>query len=188
LSKFVLIPAIITEDGLIDFYSYQDIKNNLQLDDASTKEEIIKNIVLADLYKRFKMSDQGLAGLEELQKNVVYDSAINQAPLERIKRIKDLIKNDGDFTSLATKYGDESGELSISSDKASTYDFYNDVKQLELGEVSNVIYTAEGYYIFKNSSQDSVSLNLSYVFVRAKKIDDYLKETVKNYRYFSLVK
>ena len=187
VSDYILIPAIITKDGPIDFYSYQDIKSNLKLTDQETEQEIIKNIILSNLYQKFKLPDNGLTGLDELKKDVAYDGDINQAPLERIKKIKELIKNDKDFIGVSAKYGDESGRISINKDNSSQYNFYDNVKQLKSDAISDIVYTSEGYYIFKNTSQNQETLDLNYVFVRTKNLNSYLEETIKNYKYYSLV-
>ena len=187
VSNYILIPAIITRDGPIDFYGYQDIKSNLKLTDQETEQEIIKNIILSNLYKKFKLPDNGLIGLDELKKDVAYDGDINQAPLERIKKIKELIKNDKDFIGISAKYGDESGRISINKDNSNQYDFYDNVKQLKSDAISDIIYTPEGYYIFKNTSQKDEVLDLIYVFVRTKNLNTYLEEKIKNYKYYSLV-
>jgi len=187
VSKYVLIPAIITVDGPVDFYSYQDAKINLGLTDQSAEQEIIKNIILSNLYKKFKLTDKSLAGLDKLKEHIVRDEKINQAPLERIKKIGEILKSNNDFAAVSSKYGDESGRINISKNSANQYGFYDEVKSLEPNEMSGIVYAPEGYYIFKNTNSSQDFLDLSYVFVRTKSLDSYLEESMNSYKYFSLI-
>jgi len=186
VARYIMIPAIITEDGIIEFYQYQDEIKKINLAGSEADKMIVAKLIIISLYERLNLPFG--KSLADLSKSIAYDEEINKAPLERVRKIRELINSQKDFDTVASKYGDEQGRKVFSNDKNDDSDnFKEDLKSLKLGEVSEVIYRPDGYYIFKCLGINDNNKEFSYVIIRPKTLQKYLEETLKNYSYSSLV-
>jgi hypothetical protein len=185
IDKRLIIPALITPDGIIDFFQYQDIKNKFNLDGNDTKKAIIKQIIIGNLYQRLRVNPN--KDINELSKVIINDEEINKVSLERIRKIEELIKNGNDFTTVAAKYSDEIGQLDLTAANRTQYSFGEQIANLNTGEISGIVYSTDGYYILKAISKSDTEQQLSYVFIHSKSLNDYLNEAVNNYKVISFV-
>jgi hypothetical protein len=185
ISKWIVIPAIITNDGVIDFFQYKDFKEQQGLSNEEAKVGIIKAMITDNLYQKLNLPRD--KDINEVAKLVVYSQEVNKVPLERMKKIDELIKQGESFDEIV-KYSDDSGQVSLTSANKDDYSFSNDVMNMTPNQVSDIIYTAEGYYIFKSLARSDEQEDLRYVYIRAKDFQGYIDEIENNYKYISLVK
>ncbi|MEA3398289.1 MAG: hypothetical protein U9R06_00920, partial [Patescibacteria group bacterium] len=125
---------------------------------------------------------------ELISEKIVYDEEINRVGLERIKKIKKLIDEKRDFIQTANKLGDEQGQLTISPENEKNYVFSEQLKELNISEISDIIVAKEGYYIFKLYEKSMNLSGLSYVFVKAKNLSEYAEEAAFELKIWSLIK
>jgi len=175
LDRCLPVPAIIVDNRLVDYYDYIDLKNKLNGDGVGAKKELIKNVITRKFFRKYGAGD------------VVANEVINSTGLNRIRKIKTLINKGGDFDQIAGKYGDKRELISLGSDDFSKYEYGDKIKALNMGEVSDVIFDQNGYYLFKCYEKNDSSTSLSYIFVQAKNFDEYVDEAAKNIYYVSFV-
>ncbi len=199
INSFVPIPALITPQGIIDYYTYEDIRSAIvdttsdpENIDRDAKVAVIKNLLVEDLAARYGIAGQ-LAGKVDdkiastLLPYVIRDQAINQVGIKRIGKIFDLINTGNDFAAVANRYGDEQGQLNITAGNKDQYDFYGQISGLQKNDFSQIVYNDDGYYIFRCYDRRGDNLYLSYVMVKARNLDNYLNDAILNYRMWSLV-
>jgi hypothetical protein len=197
IASYVPTPAIVTPDGIIDYNTYNAIKANISDNgsDASVKSAIARIIVIGNLAEKYNIPYDiaGSGGIitdelrDELSQKIIYDVTINQVGINRIGKIKQLIDKNGDFVRTANTYGDDQGQIDISDDNRNSVGYASEIADLNTGEVSDVIFTPEGYYIFKCYEKTETDLALSYVFVKAKTLDQYINEAVLKLKMWSWV-
>ncbi|MCU0679281.1 MAG: peptidylprolyl isomerase, partial [Planctomycetes bacterium] len=199
VSRYFPVPAIITKNSFIEYYHYQDIisqnnqPGNVVLPAGEEmKVYIAKLIAAAELKQKYQLKASPLGSLsadekEKLSYQVVLDATINQVGLGRIKKIKQMIDENGDFVQIAGKYGDELGQVTITAANEKNYPYSAAVIGLDSGEISDIVYTADGYYIFRCYEKNAERSALSFAFVRAKTFDQYLTEAAKMVKMWSLV-
>jgi hypothetical protein len=100
--------------------------------------------------------------------------------------IKKRIGKNEEFFGVAEKYGDKSGKFTLNPETEKHFDFTAELKKLDYDDVSGVIYTGEGYYIFKCIGKNSQDSNFNYVFIEAKTLNEYLDKTIGVYKFLSL--
>jgi hypothetical protein len=200
ISEYLPIPAYVSRDGIISFYDYIDIKNKLinqyeeqDLLERAVKMTVLENIIVNNLADKFKINfinsdDDILEKKNILSLLIMQDNTINQVGLSRINKIKALINEEGDFVKTANKYGDSQDKITISiKDNENLPEYFDKIKNMEIGEVSDVINDEAGYYIYRCFDKRNDNLYLSYVYVKGKTLDEYIKETSSKYRLWSLV-
>lgn len=195
LADYFPVPAIITENGIIEYFDYKDLQASLNENDEAGKEffklTLAKEIILNSLLIKYGINREAFEVdnrlMEELSYQIAADEEINQVGLERIKRIKAIIDKDGDFVQTAAKYGDELGQVDITPENEDNFSFTQSIRSMSVGEISDIIITPEGYYIFKCFEKERSRIALSYLFIEAKTINDYIDETAGGLKMWSLV-
>lgn len=174
-AKFLPVPAMVVDNRFIDFYDYVDLKNKLNGDDIKTRKELIKNVLTRNFFNKYGNNEGATS------------EVINSTSLNRVRKIKMLINKDGDFDQIAGRYGDKRESINLSNDDFAKYEYGDKIKNLNVGEVSNIIIVQDGYYLFKCFKKDGANTSLSYIFVQAKNFDQYVEETAKNIYYVSFI-
>ncbi len=182
MSRFLIVPAYITNNGIIEYYDYQD---NLK------KESIINiayNDICKNLLKKYGLYTKDKINIEEAKKRVILDREINSVGINRIVKISQIIKNKNEFTEIAGKYGDKQGITNIDCSENS-FDCDKNIKNLKAGETSKIIYKEDGYYIYHcyDKNDDDDKINLSFVFVKGISFDEYMQKSIANYELWSFV-
>lgn len=194
-SRLMPVPAIFTDNSLIEYYRYQDLKVAEFLANNISHEEIDKNLklkfaremIVSSLADKYEIKENNtLLRWLEITEKATSDKEINQVPINRITRIMDMIKKDGNFIEAA-KFGDEQGIMtaSVTTNKFSNYGA--EIKDLKLKETTNIITTPEGYYIFKSLAGNAYTQELSYVFVKANDLNTYIENQIPKIKIWSLV-
>ena len=200
ISKYFPVPALFTKVGIIEFYAYKDFRKSLASNftnqnelELAVKKTIAERIILKDLIERYNLEIDDFAILDQdikkqISSKIIYDSKINQVAMNRINKIKQMLDNNESFVQTANKYGDGQGQVNIYKDNEELYTYSQEVKDLAINEISDIIYTSEGYYIFRCYDRTDKFTALSYVFIRSKTLDEYIKEATISFKMWSLVK
>lgn len=197
ISRFLPVPALISEDGIIPYFDYVDAKTELaQTTPAPVSEKQVRIFLIEDIIINKLMDDYGLsiiagesriAAKERLAAVLAFDHNINFAPWSRISRIQTLLDNNN-FAAIADQYGDDRGQLTLDREETGQNEYYSDLFGLAVGENSRIITAPEGYYIYRCYDKDSRRTYLSYLFIAAVGLDEYLAKEVNDYKLWSLVK
>jgi hypothetical protein len=199
ISKYFPIPALFTKVGIIEYYVYKDFKNSMSKNYTNqdelalaVKKSIAERIILKDLIERYNLEINDFTILDQetkkqISNKIIYDSKINQVAMNRISKIKQMLHSNESFVQTANKYGDGQGQVNIYEDNEDLYSYSQEVKDLAVNEISDIIITPEGYYIFRCYDRTDKFIALSYVFIKSKGLDDYIKEAAMNLKMWSLV-
>ena len=200
LTKFVAvyipIPAFASNDGIVEYYKYKDLKNKLIAENSEidVKKQIqslvVKEIAINTLMKKYGVSMSNFESYEKviefLKNKAIHDNTINQVAINRTEKIKKMIDDNGDFIRIATKFGDKVGKMTITKD-GDLNDENIHLKDLEINEISDIIFAKDGYYVFRCYHKTKEETSLNYVFVKARTLDDYLFNYISNYKLLSFV-
>ncbi len=189
IEYYFSIPAFITDFGWIDYYDYIDEKKKNREDEYAikTRTDLLEKQILAYLAKKHHIQANNLNELKKkLEVVIIYDSDVNKVGIKRIRKIKELIKKENNFVNIAMKYGDRQGKADYKDANQAAKKFGPKIKKLKPGEVSDILILPDGYYIARRYKKDGF-FALSYVFVKAKSLDEYLDEKLKQTKIFSLV-
>jgi len=197
ITKIFPVPAFITKGGIVPYYTYKDLKANMAANfntadelEQGVKLAIAKNLVISNLAAKYNLPVIDLNNEElkqEIDEKIVYDQEVNQVAINRINKVNQMIDKNGDFVRIANKYGDEQGQVNINKENEDSYSFSQAVKNLAVNEISNIVVTPEGYYIFRCYDKADDFIALSYVFINAKVLSQYLEEAISNFKIWSLV-
>ncbi|MDD5032290.1 MAG: hypothetical protein PHR36_04610 [Patescibacteria group bacterium] len=183
-ASYLPVPAVITKIGFIEYYDYQNIMGELkkELDSGQEFERVarrvfIEEISLARLAKKYNLSFIG-KGQEEIVKEInlqlALDKEENEVSYSRINKIKELVSApqvEESFEKIGGKYGDEQGYVSEDSE---FLQLTEEVKRLEIGQVSDIIITDRGYYLVKKEDT-----RLKYIFIKSITLDEYLDKMLE---------
>ena len=182
------IPIIISPDGVIDFENYNKLINGLDgenLKGEFINEKIAQLFILDKLFKKHDL-DGGADSIDDLKKSLIFDEDVNLAPINRIKKIKKIIDIEGDFVKIAQKYGNIYS-ADINKDNINDFDFAQEIKGIQGSETSDIIATQKGYYLVHCFERVEDDFSISYVFIAASTLDDYLLETSRKYKFWNLL-
>lgn len=179
--NIMIVPAIIVEGRVVDYYQYLDTKKDYPGEKEAVKA-IMTGIIEEKLLARYKVSS-----LAELEKISVYDYEINKVPMSRIGKIKKMINNGEDFIEVAKKYGEELKKSDISVAEFNSLDYGDKLRSLDLGEKTDIITMNDGYYIFMCAEKFNDKISVSYVFIKAKTAQEYVAQAVEKADYLSFV-
>ncbi|MFA6106898.1 MAG: hypothetical protein WC745_04495 [Patescibacteria group bacterium] len=185
---FPPVPALFTKEWVVGYFTYADAMKESGLAAEEMDDYFIEKIALDRLYWRYALRAPLTGGegqKETLGRLIIKDEEINKVPIARIKKIHELISEEG-FYSGAAKYADKSGTAQL-ADLGLQSDGFSGITKPE--EISPVIYAKDGYYILKFSGIDEKkSDQVDYVFVKAKTLDEYLAEKKAGLRVFKLAR
>jgi len=195
MSQYLPIPALLAEDGIMEYHDYIDMRSSFlasghspeqaqKLVQTNFAKQMAVNRLLND-YELLEGDDDFTT--KELRRVVVSDQSINLVANSRIKKIKEMVKEQNDFVMIANTYGDEQGQLTLSASTTDQVVGGEQLLDLEKGQVSDVIVGQEGYYMYRCFGRQDESLDLGYVFVEAKTLEDYIEEYIKGCVVWSLV-
>jgi hypothetical protein len=187
IESFIRVPAVVSSAGIIWYYDYIDYKRAIGANYGNLKLEILKMMMINDLSKKYGLKDMLYDDmLLELARKARFDDDINRVGISRITKIKELIKNDDDFSQIAAKYGDKLDKVSFENSLAAVSLYGENVGSLQIGDVSDIIYGNDGYYVFRRYKNGN-DYALSYVFVANINLDDYLDQRVKGIKAWGFI-
>ncbi len=174
------LPAVISSDGVIAYSDYLNLKK------ISPSESLDKELAMALLEKRL-IKRYGTADKEKLTQKLPWDPAANVVAYNRIKKIDENIKEEGDFIKVAQKFG-EVGQANLSTANPAALDFGPYVKDLAAGQTSGVLTTEKGFYIVHCFLKEGDNLSLSFIFIPSISVEDFLQESLTEYYFWKLVR
>ena len=199
-SNYIFVPAFISKDGAVEYYNYQNhirqIQNESEIDTSQadidaklifTSEFIFNNLLKSHKLPSYKYNQIDESIKNEISKKLLTDTEINQVSLSRIKKVKELIKDNDDFVQISSKFGDKTGSLIINDDNKNEFSYYDTVSQMNEGEISNIILTNDGYYIFRLFAKNDLFIELNYVYINGITLDEYIKTEIEGYKLWSFV-
>ncbi len=177
IDQYFVVPIMFTDIGIVDYYDYVDIKKrNEGFSKEKIKNELLKDKILDNLAKKYHITNKDKNILsKEISKQIFFDRDINAVGINRINKIKELMEKDGNFVKIAVKYGDRQGKVDYKNGQEAAKRFGESIKYLRIGEVSDILIGNDGYYIVKRYTKKGV-FAISYVFVKAKTLDEYINE------------
>ncbi len=177
IDKYLIVPIMFTNIGIIDYYDYVDIKKrHKSFSKKKIKNNLLKDKILDNLAKKYHITnkDKNISS-KEIVNQLFFDRDINAVGINRINKIKELMKKDGNFVKIAVKYGDRQGKVDYKNSQEAAKRFGESIKYLQIGETSDILIGSDGYYIIKRYAKKGV-FAISYVFVKAKTLDEYINE------------
>jgi len=192
-AKYLFVPALISNSGSVDFYSYKDrLADELNIRGknvdvrAITKNELLKQIVYKKLAKEYGLVVDSSNLMTDLEKRIVIDKEKNQISLARIAKINDLIKQGKTFEEVK-KYSDEFESGVYMENDLAQEKFGRLINYLSEGKTSDILVGDNGYYLIKKNNQNNSLINISYIFIKAITLDDYVNNKLSNLNVLSLV-
>jgi len=173
--RLLPVPALIVDNHIINFYDYIDQKNKFGGDSDEMRLELIENVLSDNFHQKYQNNEAAAS------------EVINIASLNRMRKIKSQIESGADFNEIAGKYGDKRESMYLGAEDFAKLEYGSRINSLNEGEMSGIIFSQDGYYLFKCYKKDSYGMNVSYIFVQAKNFEQYVEETAKNIYYVSFV-
>lgn len=189
-------PVYLTDYGVVGYREYGALKQSLseqygELDKELLRTETAKKIVLNNLSQKYdieiserRFNDQEF--MDNLKLLLIQDEDVNIVGLTRIRKIEEKLKT-GEELNRIISLADEQGPLNINEGNKGEESYYRELLLLEPGEISPVIFAPDGYYLFKCFSKSRTETALSYVFVKAKSLEEYLRAEIADFKIFSLI-
>ncbi|MFH0956158.1 MAG: hypothetical protein V1801_03045 [Candidatus Falkowbacteria bacterium] len=185
VARILPVPAVVTNQGIINYYDFLDIKNNNydNLNLAEKKNSLAKWLISRNLNRKYDLSVD--LSSETLFLAFVADKEFNQVGLSRIKKISELLKNVDSIERLS-KYADEYSDVIYYNSEDAIKKFGQTVINLSYGQISNVVLRDSGYYIIQAVDNKNGQLGIKYLFVGAKTLDQYISEKLTKIKIFIL--
>lgn len=195
ISSHIPIPAFVTRGGVVEYYKYYDFRKELKKDhpgatltelEKLVKIKIVEEIILDDLAKQYNIKRGGDFN-RQIQEKISADSDKNAVAFSRMKKIKLMMNKKSDFIKTAIRYGDQTGSVVVDKDGQKFFSFGLAVANMQVGDISDIITTPEGYYIFRCIERNDDEVGLNYVFIKSMSFGDYIGEIAASYKLWSLV-
>ncbi|MFA5359646.1 MAG: hypothetical protein WC349_01670 [Patescibacteria group bacterium] len=185
IDKFLPAPAVVTNQGLINYYDFQEIKNSNyeNFNSNDKKVALTKWVIFKQLSKKYDLSFDPSGG--NLITAFVADADFNQVGLSRIKKISELLKNTDGIEKLS-KYADQYSEVTYYDNESAREKFDKTIFNLNLNQISNIIFGSDGYYILQVIDKSNDRLGIKYIFVGAKTLNQYVDERLAKIKIFIL--
>lgn len=186
LTNHLPVPAVITNQGIINYYDFQNIKNNnyLGFNPEEKKNNLVKWLILRNLKQKYGLAIN--ASANDLAWKFIMDKEFNQVGVSRINKISDLLKSSGGPEQFG-KYADEYNDGAYYSHEGAVEKFGPVAARLAVGQVSDIILRANGYYIIKRIDDKNGQIGIKYLFVRAQTPDQYINKKLEKAKAFILV-
>jgi len=190
------VPAVISRAGFISFYAYVDLKKNFLAKNPELPElqaewpkALARSLFLNRLIKKKFLTDRPRDQVwPPLNEMILRDREINQVAWQRTGKILDMIKNSGEFNSVAAKYADRLGKIEFSSRKEAVAAFGSEINEIVAGEVSEVVPAKGNLYVFLRLNSPAPTLSFNYIMVEAINLEEYLMAESANFPVWILAK
>lgn len=187
--KYFNFPALMADGGIVNTGKYEEIRKSYLTffeDDNFVDKEVklyfAKYIAMEKLKKKYGVNDNS-----DLEVAIMNDQALNSVSWSRIKKIKQLILETGEFDEVSKKYGDEYGEIFFERNNLEKYFFINKIIDLSIGEDSEVIINNGKFYIFRLHEISNENYYYKYVLVDSKKLDNFINESIDGFKFLSFI-
>jgi len=179
------VPAVITNQGIINYNDFRGIRNNdyVNLNSIEKRSTLAKWLILRNLSKKYNLSvnfsEQALAIA------FIMDKDFNQVGLSRIKKISELLNNIDSIKQLS-KYADEFSDVAYYNSERAIEKFGRATFNLNANQISDIVFSNNGYYIVQIVDSKSGQLGIRYLFVGARTLDQYVVEKLSKIKMFIL--
>ena len=163
--------------------SFSDAEINQAYESAISADKASANFE-KELYLKFIILPSLLE--KKLSQQIVFDQTINYSALARIKKIEQQIKLGSNFEQIKN-FCDQVALAEIITVELINEKFGDIINNLSDGQLSQIITTADGYYLVQKVSQNTDGLVLNYAFIKAKTLEQYLAEQLKQVYWIKLV-
>lgn len=184
ITQLLPVPAAITSRGIINYNDWRYLDNYSGLSLVEKKSSLAGWLILKKLSRKYGLplnSPDKALGIAFTK-----DADFNQAGLLRIKKIQELLKNDGNLEELS-KYADEFSDIVYYNSESAMRKFGPAIFDLNDNQKSDIIFRDSGYYIAQVVSRTNKQLGIKHLFVGAKTLEQYLKEEIAKIKVFVLV-
>ncbi|MDD4900677.1 MAG: hypothetical protein PHS62_01005 [Patescibacteria group bacterium] len=183
--KFIPVPAVITNRGIIGYNDFKKIKgqNYSGLNFSEKKRYLAGLVILRDLEKKYGLPFDIAAS--DLAIKYVLDKDFNQVGISRIDKIGGLLKGQSEIEQLS-RYADEYNDSAYYGAVGAAEKFGPSVLELAIGQISKIIPRADGYYIVERVDDKNGQLGLKYLFVSAQTLKQYVNKKLENVGVFIL--
>ena len=183
--RILPVPAAISSQGVINYYDFRGIRNNnyTNLSLAEKKDILAKWVILKNLSKKYNLPVN--SSEETLTRVFVADEDFNQVGLSRIKKISQLLKNVDSIDPLG-KYADEYSEVIYYNREDAAAKFGQTTFNLNSSQISDIIFSHNGYYIAQIVDEKNGQLGIKYLFIGANTLDQYVNEKLVKIKIFIL--
>lgn len=207
VTRIVPVPALITNEGIVNYYDYLDAKKSEseklagQISNSIT-DKIIAGITRTEVLKtkiiNSLAADYGFAAaasyaaardktfLDRLAIAVALDPGLNRTPLSEARQFKRSLLGGSDFFAQA-----RAADLEINTEylplRSAIDKFGSNVTLLTQNEVSRIIVRPDGYYIVKFFNAANDLYGYKYVFIAARTLDNLINERLKTAKVIILV-
>lgn len=186
LSGYFLAPAAITNQGVISYADFKNLreKGYLGLAPEEKKDFLAKWIILRNLAKKYGLALNGLSN--DLSLKFIMDEEFNRIGLARINKIGSLLKGSRSLES-AGKYADKYVSGVYFTGSADFEKFRPLASRLAIGQISNIIPDTDGFYIIEKINDKNGRLGVNYLFVKARTLESYVNEKSESVGVFILM-
>jgi len=183
LAESLRVPAVLTDYGIISYHDFLNLKNNLPTG-LNIKEKALARWLVVNNIKH-NLNSPANATDAEVAIKFIQDKKNNQTALLRINKIDELLKSGASLENLS-KYADEfHGGVNLNLVEAKAK-FGQTALELKSGQVSEIIYGDDGYYLIEKIGESNGQIVLNYLFIKAKTLADYLSAVVPQTKVFIL--
>lgn len=185
IANILPVPAVISSQGIINYYDFRDIKNsnydNLNL--TEKKNILAESVILKNLSKKYRLPLN--PPRQALVMAFAADEDFNQIGLSRIKKISELLKGVDNIEELS-KYADEYSDVIYYNNESVIEKFGQSDFNLNSNKISDVIISKNGYFILQIVDNKNGRLGIKYLFVEAKTLDQYIGGKLAKIKIFIL--
>lgn len=183
--RILPVPAAISSQGVINYYDFRGIRNNnyTNLSLAEKKDILAKWVILKNLSKKYNLPVN--SSEETLATVFVADEDFNQVGLSRIKKISELLRNFDNIETLS-KYADEYSAVIYYNREDVAAKFGQTTFNLNSSQISDIIFSHNGYYIAQIVDEKNVQLGIKYLFIGANTLDQYINKKLVKIKIFIL--
>lgn len=184
--RILPVPAAVSSQGIVNYYDFRGIRNNnnyTNLSLAEKKDILAKWIIYKNLSNKYNLPVDSSG--EALAIAFVADKDFNQVGLSRIKKISELLKNVDSLEPLS-KYADEYGGVVYYDSEAAIEKFGPAVFNLKINQISDIIFSGNGYYITQIADNKNGQLGVKYLFIGAKTLNQHVNEELAEIKIFIL--
>jgi hypothetical protein len=183
-------PALVSNYGLVDFYSYQQIKSIAASSESDNNPNlmVLKWQIINSLAERYGVDrdlDQDLL-LEVLKRKVVGDSSMNYYGARKFIELKQALRRGETIEKVAESTG-LAIHRSTYTKKLAAEQFGDLVYGLQANSLSPVIVNDQGIYLLSVLSNSDTKMEFNYLFVPARTLGQLIQEKMADAWIVSLV-
>ncbi len=175
------LPYYVSGDYFVNYFDFEDLKSveSSKGKDGGAEKRAKDNIKKSIAINNLRLKNYGNS-ISEIEEKFYMNEEVNMSNLSRIRKIKEAIDSGLSLPDASNKYGGTMNQVSIDLERVKEYEFGNSVANLEKNQVSNIVITPSGFYVFKCVGRNKKNIVLNYVLIKPNTVEEYLEEKTKN--------